>query len=47
MYCSSWKRGNFVKNFRFDTICNITQEPQELHRYNNCACEFNDAKKYR
>ena len=25
-----------MKNFRFDTIYNITQEPQELQRY-NCA----------
>ncbi len=23
-----------MKNFRFDTICNITQEPQELQRFN-------------
>ncbi len=23
-----------MKNFRFNTICNITQEPQELQRYN-------------
>ena len=23
----------FMKNFRFNIICNITQEPQELHRY--------------
>ena len=29
---SSWDRGRFMKNFRFDTIHNITQEPQELYR---------------
>ncbi len=23
-----------MKTFRFNTICNITQEPQELQRYN-------------
>ncbi len=28
-----------MKNFRFNTICNITQEPQELQRYNR-ACGF-------
>ncbi len=28
-----------MKNFRFNTICNITQEPQELQRYNP-ACRF-------
>ncbi len=28
-----------MKNFRFNTICNITQEPQELERYNR-ACRF-------
>ncbi len=28
-----------MKNFRFNTICNITQEPQELQRYNR-ACRF-------
>ncbi len=22
--------GRFMKNFRFNTICNITQEPQEV-----------------
>ncbi len=27
-----------MKNFRFDTICNITQEPQELQRL-NCDCQ--------
>ncbi len=26
--------GRLMKNFRFNTICNITQEPQELQRYN-------------
>ena len=29
-------RGHFMKNFRFDTICNITEELQEL----NCFCGF-------
>ncbi len=28
-----------MKNFRFNTICNITQEKQELQRYNR-ACWF-------
>ena len=28
-----------MKNFRFDTICNITQDPHELQR-SNCACWF-------
>ncbi len=28
-----------MKNFRFYTNCNITQEPQELQRYNR-ACRF-------
>ncbi len=28
-----------MKNFRFDTICNIIQEPQELQRF-NCAFRF-------
>ncbi len=28
-----------MKNFRFDNICNITQEPKELRRY-NCVCWF-------
>ncbi len=32
-------RGRFMKNFRFNTICNITQEPKELQRYNH-ACRF-------
>ncbi len=31
--------GCFMKNFCFNTICNITQEPQELQRYNR-ACMF-------
>ncbi len=26
-----------MKNFRFKTICNITQEPQELQRYNRAG----------
>ncbi len=29
----------FMKNFRFNTLCNITQEPQELQRYNR-ACRL-------
>ncbi len=28
-----------MKNFHFNTICNISQEPQELQRYNH-ACRF-------
>ena len=28
-----------MKNFRFKTICNITQEPQNLQTF-NCACGF-------
>ncbi len=28
-----------MKNFCFNTICNIIQEPQELQRYNR-ACRF-------
>ncbi len=28
-----------MKNFHFNTICNITQEPKELQRYNR-ACTF-------
>ncbi len=28
-----------MKNFRFNTICNITQEPQELQIYNR-VCGF-------
>ena len=31
--------GRFITNFRFDTICNAAQVPQELHRY-GCACGF-------
>ena len=28
-----------MKHFRFDTICNITQEPQELQTFNYaCIC---------
>ncbi len=34
---SSLDGGRFMKNFRFDTICNITQESQEIQRF-NCAC---------
>ena len=33
MYVSSLDKGRFM-NFRFDTFCNITQEPQELQRFN-------------
>ncbi len=32
-------RGRFMKNFRFDINCNITQEPQELQKL-SCACGF-------
>ncbi len=32
-------RGCFMKNFHFNTICNITQEPRELQTY-ICACGF-------
>ncbi len=39
IYGSSWDKGCFMKNVCFDTICNITQEPQELHRY-DCVCGF-------
>ena len=39
MYGSSWDMGRFMKNFRSGTICNITQEPQRLQRY-NYACGF-------
>ncbi len=28
-----------MKNFRFNTICNINQEPQEQQRYNR-TCRF-------
>ncbi len=34
LYVSSCSRGCCMKNFRFDTICNITQEPPELQRHN-------------
>ncbi len=30
-----------MKNFRFNTICTITQEPHELQNYNR-ACSFID-----
>ncbi len=30
MYNNYWERGRFTKNFRFDTICNIIQEPQDV-----------------
>ena len=36
MYGGSWDKGRFMKDFRFDTICNITREPQEVQRYNKC-----------
>ncbi len=41
MYGNSWDEVGFVKNCRFDTIINITQEPQALHRF-KCACVFID-----
>ena len=45
MHGSSCDRGRFMKKtFRFDTICNTTQEPQELHRL-KCACGFSIADK--
>ena len=31
---SSWDSCHFMKNLHFAFICNITQEPQELQRYN-------------
>ena len=37
-YGSSSEGGRFMKNFRFDIICNITQEPQELQRFNCFIC---------
>ena len=37
MYGGSCDRGRFMKNFRFDTICNITQEPQDLQTF-GCVC---------
>ena len=43
MYGSFSDRDCFVKNFHFDAICNITQEPQELtvkQRLKNCTCGF-------
>ncbi len=39
MYGSWWDRDPIMKNFRFNTICNITQKPKELQRYNR-ACRF-------
>ncbi len=30
MYGSSWIRGRFMDNYRFGTISNIIQEPQEI-----------------
>ncbi len=35
------RQGSFYEELRFNTICNITQEPQELQRYNR-ACRFID-----
>ena len=32
-------KGFFMTNFRFDTICNISQIPKDLQRF-KCACEF-------
>ncbi len=34
-----WHRSRFMKNFRFDTIFNITQEPQEQLKF-SFACGF-------
>ena len=36
MYGGPWDSGGFMKNFRFDTICNIAQELQRF----SCACGF-------
>ncbi len=38
-YGSSCDRGRFMKNFRFETLCNITQESQDPQTF-NCACGF-------
>ncbi len=38
MLGSSWESGHFMKNFRSNSICNITQDSQELQRFNNYAC---------
>ncbi len=34
MYGCSCDKGRFMENFRFDTIYKITQEPQQLQKYN-------------
>ncbi len=39
MYYSSWDRSRLMKNFCFTTICNTTQGPPELEKY-NCICGF-------
>ncbi len=46
-------RGRFMKNFRFDTICNITQEPQKLQEvllclwvYQRAFCDKNNINCY-
>ncbi len=39
MYGISKDRGRLMKTFRLDTICNISQEPQELQKF-NYACRF-------
>ena len=35
---SSWDM-DFMKNFHFNTICDLTQEPQQLQSY-DCVCGF-------
>ncbi len=37
MYGTCSDRDGFMKYFRFETICNIAQDPQNLLRF-NCAC---------
>ncbi len=39
MHGTSLDRGLFIKNFRFDTICNINEESQEIERF-TCASGF-------
>ncbi len=39
MYGSSRDMGCFMKTFCFNTICNITHEPQKLQRF-HCPCMF-------
>ena len=36
MYGISRDRGRFMMTFRLDTICNITQETQELQKFQLC-----------